>query len=926
MESQQLKKIILIDASLIGDELVVDLNKNNKRLYKSIINDCLDVNEILSICDEKNIDYSFGRNDLFNPIIDVSFNYPRRKFYYDKNKQLYISIFYNAYSLDSLEYKNGIYKDENGKIIAVNQKELKEQVVIDGLNIKNGKIKIVDFETEFELRKRFYDNGFKVRYLLGEGKEKIISYKRYKRSVSSAKEGKCYFIREDLYDDMMKWTCLGNRLKPQYDERIYGQKASWEAYIALSLSGIEKSINIPLDSILFVKDLEYKFSEKCIDVSKNGNVLDANEKEVEINNKIWDGEGLLDEEVFEKNGYGKNGMLLLRNRFLKSCVFNTKLQKWFHDNGINSVEQLNGVTQAKRIEDIKLVITESSLKLLKFAYKIENQKILDRAIEKIWSFSASDEFGVVKHDKKTKFFGGKKVQATYQLLNTLPLDENDIKKLFKPAIDYYKIISSDVAALRYYLKMRLDDEYDDEENEEKMDYASFKEIVAFELLKLSDEMMKTKFISELLGKIRESMQAKLSQSKVLIDGTYATLFSNGYELLNYIIYKGNDASFLDNVSHPLKPGEIMCTHFKADSELLCSRNPHITMGNLYFVKNKMDDSINNYFNLSKTIVCVNSIGDNLMQRLNGADFDSDTMLITNDEILLNAAKKNYGRFLVPTNTIKTESVNYDLDKLDDIISNNFVGEIVNDSQTLNSIYWDIYHQDNNSFLLPELYKEICKLAVLSNIEIDKAKKDYQIDTKKAIMNIENDVKKLNIKMKKPNFLERGKENYKTSCCYVKNLVNIEKREKGEGKNKRIVDIINLEAKNVLFEADSCEEKIMKILNDEFDFFGNKQEDANQNNRNILDNVFDLIKDYLNEAFEKGTIKDIFERINKEYIGSKKSVNDEAPKTIYLLYFIYKLGRLKDLFKHEKVSLLKMDYNGKFEMYGYKFKKEEIEYI
>jgi len=49
-----------------------------------------------------------------------------------------------------------------------------------------------------------------------------------------------------------------------------------------------------------------------------------------------------------------------------------------------------------------------------------------------------------------------------------------------------------------------------------------------------------------------------------------------------------------------------------------------------------------------------------MQRLNGADFDSDTILITSENILINAAKKNYDRFKVPTNTIYPVDANYDL--------------------------------------------------------------------------------------------------------------------------------------------------------------------------------------------------------------------------------------------------------------------------
>ena len=72
---------------------------------------------------------------------------------------------------------------------------------------------------------------------------------------------------------------------------------------------------------------------------------------------IWDGESLLDVSEFENAGYGDKGMMLLRNRFFKTCAFNTNLQKWFEDNNIKEIRQLAGYTTARKVEDIKLVIT-----------------------------------------------------------------------------------------------------------------------------------------------------------------------------------------------------------------------------------------------------------------------------------------------------------------------------------------------------------------------------------------------------------------------------------------------------------------------------------------------------------------------------------------------------------------------------------------
>lgn len=157
------------------------------------------------------------------------------------------------------------------------------------------------------------------------------------------------------------------------------------------------------------------------------------------------------------------------------------------------------------------------------------------------------------------------------------------------------------------------------------------------------------------------------------------------------------------------------------------------MGNIALLSNKRSDMYDKYFNLTNEIVCVNSCGSNILQRLNGSDFDSDTLLLTDNPILLDAATKNYNRFLVPTNLVqatKTKryyTVEHQVD-LDIKTSENLIGEIVNLSQLLNSVFWDRYNRGETLDELMDLYYDICKLAVLSGIEIDKAKKEFPIDS------------------------------------------------------------------------------------------------------------------------------------------------------------------------------------------------------
>lgn len=116
-------------------------------------------------------------------------------------------------------------------------------------------------------------------------------------------------------------------------------------------------------------------------------------------------------------------MILLRNRFFKSCCFNSNIQMWFADHGIESVEQLHGFTFAKNVADIKMITTPNSIKYVKFG-----------SVEQ-WLDNLNPIFGVVKYEKPTHFFDGRLVQAHYQLINTLELSEGEIEEFLAPSFD-----------------------------------------------------------------------------------------------------------------------------------------------------------------------------------------------------------------------------------------------------------------------------------------------------------------------------------------------------------------------------------------------------------------------------------------------------------------------------------------------------------
>ena len=541
-----------------------------------------------------------------------------------------------------------------------------------------------------DIRSDIYENGF-----VCEG----IKYVRFKRSSGSSRVGKCLFINERLYNAMHEWEMCGI----QVDEGQDIDLAALEPYIALTLSSIIDTIEIKPENILVVKDYKSVFHERAIATRLVDGQLVSKPEDVEISNSIWDGQSLMDRSLFGE--YSNKGMLLLRARFFKSCCFNANIQQWFADHGIKKVSQLNGYTRAKKIEDVKLITTPSSIKYLKFG-TLEH-----------WLDTLETTFGVVKYEKKTHFFDGRMVQTHYQLINTLQMTYEEVEQFIKPSLDYARMIKTDPAVLRHQISYQYctpDEDYYTKAITSKND-------VIYKILGMNEHFAKTKMYGNFCNDLIRSFIKNLRCGHVLVRGNYSTLCGNPIEMLKMSIGQFDGSSIIERDT-------VHCEMFESGKELLGSRSPHVTIGNILVTRNVIRPEIARYMNPTNEIVYVNSIRENLLERLSGADFDSDTMLLTDNEILVTAAKRNYDNFPVPTKLVESAKrnrryTNREKADLDIKTSVNKIGEIINLSQELNSILWDRINKGASVDDVMELYCDISQLDVMSNLEIDSAKRE-----------------------------------------------------------------------------------------------------------------------------------------------------------------------------------------------------------
>lgn len=562
--------------------------------------------------------------------------------------------------------------------------------------LKQGEAKTI--KTTAQLRAELYKNGF---FCNG------IKYCRMKRSAGSARVGKCLFINELLFKPLLKFSSGNIDIKAGQEIDL----AAYESYISLPSSSIIDTIPIRPENILLIDDYNSVFREDVIETHDKNGCLKTNESNCEIINSIWDGQSLLDVSLF--GNYAKYGMLLLRSLMFKSCCFNCNIQKWFQDNHITDISQLNGKTRAVKIEDIKLITTPSSIKYLKF-------DTWDNWLDHLYL-----NFGIVKHDKKTHFFGGRLVQTHYQLLNTLQMTKEDVRNFLQPSLEFAQMLRDRPEVVRAYIK------YPDVNEIKALSHSMYsKNDVVYNLMCINENFTNTKYYQEFLIDLLRAYYKNLKNGHVYVTGNYSTLLGNPMEMLQQAIgtFDGKSQLGIHN---------IHSTRFAYGKTLLASRSPHVTIGNIWLPHNTENEMIDCYFNLTDEIVCINSINENVLQRLSGADFDSDTVLLTDNEILIRAAEKNYSLFKTPTSSVSARKVKRyytpaEQADLDIKISINKIGEIVNLSQELNSLLWDKMYHGADYTDIKELYYDICKLDIMSGIEIDKAKKEFDIENGKEL--------------------------------------------------------------------------------------------------------------------------------------------------------------------------------------------------
>ena len=800
-----------------------------------------------------------------------------------KNKKRYSASF--DYSLDFIQLQkinNTVFYYDNNKLYCDAIVSLKFTYSSD------------DYTTK-QLRQKIYTDGFN---LLINGQ--IIHYVRYKRSCGSARLGKVLFINEKYYDEMMQWSLCGIDIKNRKLDL-----ASLESYVALSLSSIENTIKIKKNEILLIDDYESTFTDDCIVCKeKNGQLVTLEEK-TEIKNSIWDGQSLLDSSKFTGQ-YKNKSMLLLRNRFFKSNCINTNIQLYMKerfkkDYDKATVTDLYG--NEVKVKDIKLITTPNSIKYLKFN---DYQTWLNNLTY----------FGVVKTDTPSHEENGTMTRLNYQIINTLNLYEEDIEKLLEQEFHYFDLLKNDLFAIRHYLKIKQASMYEPDSTDDFI----------YGMLSINNNIANTEIFAKYKRKIIDSFARRLKECRILVNGTHATIFGNVYEMLTASTGDFTQILFDNEVYSPMF----------AEKKLFLARNPHITMGNIVIANNKHNDLLKKYFTISNEIVIINSINNNILQSLNGCDFDGDSVQLSDNELLINKSLTN---MKVPTTLVKAvkiieEYTLTNLANLDVRTSKNYIGEIVNLSQYLNSVYWN---NRRNGLPTQEIYNDICSLCSLSNIEIDRAKRETNVNTQKELKKIRD---KYNITKIRPYYFKTftsGYE-YKKLNCPTDILLEVVEKESRK-RSKRISKKASFTSlfKNTNININNIDyDKIKLIITIIYDFtietkriYSAQQKDKQEKYLLYVqekERIMNLIKSIPITTDEIKYIVNIYDRAeNTKNKNEEEKILISIRRKLFTILYNYNKKQFINIFKEtkEEIEILEQDNNGTITIYNTNYNIKKI---
>lgn len=618
------------------------------------------------------------------------------------NKEL-ISLGDSELLRQTRDYKELLKQIKDNKSIDVNslnellkkKKQIKKQKSSDenikALNKIQDKIDKILFVPEIivliirttsQYKKMFYD------HITINGK----NFKRFICGSGHSRNSKVLFVEEETLNKIRP------KLENGYDKTKELSPNKYNAYFSLYSSNTYKVRNL---KFCVVKDLLVNI-KRTVDFvfqdEKKSWVETLENHPIEL--KPHDGEGLITVRGAEKWSNDldidyTSGFFGVRNSFIKGMLITFSISEY-----IESVSKTSKFVDAwgktRDANDYDIFLTTSQLKLWK------NYNSLEDFTANIDKNNISWGVCRVAPNKDNHY-----CLTNYQYLQTLNMNEDDIKDLCQFNINWFKdILGEDAIHTALYL---LGKGVNKINNMNDINNPMVKAILLNNKL-ANDPCIKNKINNSIKKKIKQTYAGKL-----LVRANYQTMLADPYSLAQNIFGEKPE-----NCKGLLAEGEHYSSYWNnyGEKQVDACRSPltHYSEHNLLNLKN--DDETNNWYRYQVSGIIYPTIGLDTIKHAD-SDFDLDIVFTTSEPVFLRCAYKDmlpitYEKKTAPT-IILTEN---DLFEADLLSFNNEIGIITNYSTEMYAMLLQ-FHKGSKAY--NTMLERLKITRMLQGNAIDKAK-------------------------------------------------------------------------------------------------------------------------------------------------------------------------------------------------------------
>ena len=451
-----------------------------------------------------------------------------------------------------------------------------------------------------------------------------VRYKRLLGTAGSIKKSTIIFVNEEIHEELMRRLNNGRDMQKEF------VPAKLNAYLALQCSG---SIAVSWPRIIVVDDAITHFKSDVLlvddsDLTREEPIVKRIDS-YDIEYNVSDGMGFVTPEMSAKWAQELNegdeplSGVNTRCSFLKGMLFTVPFKE-FAEEVAHTYKIIDAYGVERDIRDADAIVTTSMLKLWDSYSSYE--EYYENCIKNGYEFAVAKSTPHKLRNVHT---------TNYQYLQDFNLSDEQIDQLIAPTVEKIKdCLGLDWRKLILYMcGQGLDDRTVDH-----MD-PMCKAIMA------NPELINDPYVR---SKVQRMIQKRIKTAKIGVldvEGDYAILGNDPYSLLQHI--------FGLPVTGLLKAGECYHKYWsdRVVNEIILFRAPMTSHNNVCKMSVVANDEMKKWYRYIQTCCLINS-WDTTAIRLNGADYDSDSVFATNNSVLLDAFEYKMTLMCVQSKTAK----------------------------------------------------------------------------------------------------------------------------------------------------------------------------------------------------------------------------------------------------------------------------------